>query len=122
MSNGYGQIRVGSRAELAHRVSLGFQVEVPAGQFVLHSCDNPPCVNPRHLRVGTPADNSADMAARDRSLHGERSYFAKLTAEIVREIRARLAAGAKQKDLAVEYGTHVNTIHYIAVRKTWRRV
>lgn len=122
-SHGYGDLRrAGGRHLLAHRYAFELtHGRVPSG-FVCHSCDNRRCVNPAHLWEGTPADNSADCAAKDRSAHGERSYFAKLTADLVREIRARIANGEMQKDLAVEFGTHVNTIHYIKVRKTWRRV
>lgn len=68
--NGYGRLGVGGRGTgtlLAHRVSLKLAgVELPDELCALHSCDNPPCVNPRHLRVGTRAENNREMFAKGR--------------------------------------------------------
>src|SRR5689334_12116829 len=65
---GYGRIttRNGS-VELAHRISwMLFRGDIPTGQYVLHHCDNPPCVNPEHLFLGTYSDNNLDMAHKGR--------------------------------------------------------
>lgn len=68
--SGYGQFRSGKRLYRAHRVALERSgVDVPADLCVLHSCDTRSCVNPNHLRVGTLADNNADIAIRERSTH-----------------------------------------------------
>ena len=66
---GYGRFGFGSRAQLAHRVSwLLSNGEIPDGMLACHTCDNPPCVNPSHLWLGTQKDNVVDMSSKGR--HG----------------------------------------------------
>jgi hypothetical protein len=124
--HGYGVMRPEGRRTgptvKSHRVSLtlaGVDIE---GLVVRHSCDNPPCVNPAHLSVGTKADNSADMVARGRSPRGSRSGASKLTESQVVEIRARCAAGQLHRVVAADYGVSRVTITNIATGKTWRHV
>jgi len=64
--SGYGVIRVGGKTLTAHRMSLSIQGVDIAGVSVLHSCDNPQCVNPLHLRTGNTRDNNADIMDRKR--------------------------------------------------------
>lgn len=87
--NGYGHIRHQGRVLYAHRVSFQLYVgEIPQGLHVLHSCDNPLCVNPAHLSVGTHQDNMSDMYAKGRrkAARGLRNGAAKLDERSVQRI------------------------------------
>lgn len=97
---------------------------IPAGLFVLHSCDNPGCVNPAHLHLGTRQDNADEAVQRGRiklpGLKCQDHPQAVLTDDRVREIR-RLWIQEKmtQTGIARLFGVHVSTVHLIVHRKTW---
>jgi hypothetical protein len=136
---GYGQIGVGGnhgRRLLAHRVAwiLTFG-PIPDGLWVLHSCDNPPCVRPDHLFLGTALANSEDRDAKGRGAKGERNGMfgrvvaygeghpmARLTADQVREIRRRYRHGSTQTQLALEFSVHQTHISDIVRRVVWRSI
>lgn len=111
-ARGYGQVAVGvydgkiSRPKLAHRIAYQvFKGEEVGSRIVRHKCDNPPCVNPAHLELGTRSDNAMDMMIRGRNATAEFRRDHVLTAEQVQEIRSRYAAGGvNQRALAAEYG------------------
>jgi ribosome-binding protein aMBF1 (putative translation factor) len=109
---------------VAYRVSwIIFKVDTN-GLGVLHTCDNVICINPKHLWLGTPAQNSADMVAKGRSLdqRGSKNHAAVLTEEVVAFVKRRLSEGANQTHLAAEIGVCKSTINQIAKGKTWRNV
>lgn len=104
----------------AHRYALiASGRPVVPGMRVLHSCDNPSCVNPDHLRWGTQAENCADIVARDRQPKGEAKSLSKLTEDKVREIRA---SQLPHSALALRYGVCEATIGAIRSGKKWRHV
>lgn len=127
---GYGVINSGGprglrRPVLAHRVSWTLSVgDIPKGACVLHRCDNPPCVNPAHLFVGTHADNVADKMAKGRYRAGAHSpetcNFTKLNRDAAREIRRRFASGESKRHLATAFGVARQNIHFIVTNKTWK--
>lgn len=124
-SQGYGRIYVqdlGGPA-LAHRVAWGLANGVdPGDRLICHTCDNPPCCNPKHLYAGTSADNNGDTVARGRArrAYGERSGKAKLSAEQLDEIRMLAATGVPQTQIAAAMGVSSSHVSRILSRK--RRV
>jgi hypothetical protein len=129
MGFGYGKMSVNGKRERAHRISWRLHFgEIPAGTYVLHSCDVPACVNPNHLRLGTLRDNTQDMIAKGRdkfgggvATQGERNGRARLTAEAVCEIRAAYPT-TSQVDLAQRYGVSQVAISHVVLRKSWRHL
>lgn len=98
---------------------LAYVGEIPPGRYVCHSCDNPACVNPNHLFLGTPADNVADMVAKNRQAKGERKFNAKLNESKVREIRA---SDLSDRKLAAIYEVDHKVINRIKNRKAWAHI
>jgi hypothetical protein len=92
--------------------------------LVMHECDKPRCVNPAHLRLGTPKDNMDDMDRKGRRRRGARRgsdcSFSRLNAEAVRFIRAN--PDAPLTDLGARFGVEPNTIRAVRIGKTWRHV
>lgn len=104
----------------AYQISKG---AIPEGMHCMHKCDNPSCVNPNHLTIGTCADNSMDKVKKGRSSRGERRWCAKLTDSAVAEIRQRHASeGISNRRLAKEYGVSTSAISLVVTNRTWKHV
>ena len=118
-STGYGQIAVAGTKFRAHRLAYELhRGPIRAGLLVLHRCDNPLCVNPAHLFLGTNADNMRDMVTKGRGR--KERLERKLTAEQVREIRARFKNGESTNSLAAEFGVSGSNITHITQRRSWK--
>lgn len=128
--DGYGQFSVGVRGERkmkkAHRVSYElFNGPIPDGALVLHACDDPGCVNPKCLHLGTVALNAQESVDRGRwatnfkKYPGSSNNKAKLTEAQVLEIRALAAGGKSRKEIGEMYGVSAVSISYIVLRRTW---
>lgn len=85
---GYGQVFQHGKRYLAHRRAYQYAIgPIPKGMFVCHTCDNPICVKPAHLFLGTPRDNTRDSIAKGRWAVGERVTTSKLTATDITSMR-----------------------------------
>lgn len=132
---GYGVITWAGRPEAAHRVAWILQEgPIPEGIHILHKCDNPPCVNPRHLFAGTPKDNMLDKIRKGRGGRWtetnpqkqrkvqQRNYQLKLTEDQVLQIRTLRAEGVKQAELARRFGVTEMNISLIVRRLGWKHL
>lgn len=111
---GYGHMRIGDKTKLATHVALTLAgLPRPADAKALHSCDNPHCVNPAHLRWGTHEDNMRDRDARGRTQRI-------LTEAIVLEARKRFANGERVHDIALTFGVNRETLRSAVKGQKWR--
>lgn len=121
-SKGYGTFKVDGKTLLAHRFSYEIvNGPIKGGLFVRHKCDNPRCVNPKHLELGTHADNMRDMVERGRgaSNKGTSHGRSKLTENEVREIRANPRS---ERKIAADFNISPALVGYIRRRKLWTHI
>ena len=120
---GYGSFKVDGKTRQSHRVSwVLHRSPIPEGMDVLHSCDNPPCVNPDHLFLGTHVDNMADRDKKGRNVKGEKISHAKLSPLKVQRIRKLVAGGALHNEVAREFRVARTTITKVVNRERWAHV
>lgn len=111
-THGYGNVKLDGRNRLAHRIVAEHHFGGIDGRVVRHSCDNPACGNPRHLLIGTQAENVRDRGERNRSA-------SKLTTQDVLAIRRAPERRELQRVIAARYGVSHQTISDIARGKLW---
>jgi len=118
--DGYIKLKRNHKKKLVHRLvyekHFGF---IPEGMLVCHKCDNPACINPKHLFLGTIADNSADMVQKGRSLRGEKNAAAKLKESDVHKIKKMLKDKISQVRIAKLFGVTKMNINAIKMGRTW---
>ena len=119
---GYGHFAIERKIYKAHRVAYMIKHgDIPDGMYILHSCDNPACVNPEHLRVGTQKDNIMDRTIRGRHnpTSGTKNAWAKLTEKDVLQIRGSNLSALELSEL---YGISRSNIYNILGRRTWTHI
>ena len=119
-ATGYGATRAYGKHWRTHRLALELEGIDTTGHLVLHSCDNPLCCNPDHLRLGTHQDNMDDKVSRGRQALGNHNGRAKLTEQDVLDIRA--ISGMTQRAIAKRYGVGTTAISMIINRKRWTHI
>ena len=123
-SDGYGSIRVAGATLGAHRVSYELYVsEIPDGIHVLHTCDNPACVNPNHFFLGTHQDNMSDRNNKFRQPLGEEIGNSVLTQQQVIEIRVLYKnSNLSMRKVAAIYDISYSTVQNLISGKTWKHL
>lgn len=128
-TGGYGCIQKGAKGEgviTASRASwILHHGEIPDGLHCLHNCpggDNPACVNPAHLWLGTHTENDIDRDNKQRQARGEQHGRAKFTVSKVLQIRWLYSKGFFQKTIAKQFRTSQQQISDLILRKTWRHI
>lgn len=121
--NGYGIHSERGKNILAHRYSYELHFGVsPQEKMVCHHCDNPPCVNPEHLFLGTNTDNMQDAAKKDRISFGDRHWKARLTEQEVKEIlRLNQLGSVTKTSLARQFGVSLTHLCAITNGRKWQR-
>lgn len=120
-SVGYGRLRVGKNVIGAHRVSYEtFRGPIPPGLFVCHRCDNPCCINPAHLFLGTAKDNAQDAVAKGRLRVPNLNL--KVMRDRALQIRQARIAGEKTRTLAIKFGLSAKAVRRICRNETWKDI
>ena len=116
--DGYGILPGANQNTRSHRLSYEIHIgEIPKEMIVCHHCDNPGCVNPDHLFVGTPKDNAHDALQKGRHYIGEKNGRSKLTVEKAKEI---LNSDMNGQKLADKFGVNRSTINNVKRGVTWK--
>lgn len=120
---GYGMFKHKGKTRRAHRISWESRYgKVPDGLLVLHHCDNPSCVNPAHLFLGTNADNNRDMVSKGRARYpGRPGVGFKLSEVEVEQIRSRVRDGESQSAVAKHFGVNQSLVSRICSGQYWKR-
>lgn len=121
--NGYGNIKYNGKHTRSHRVfyEIFNNIKIPDDKCVCHKCDNPSCVNPNHMFIGTRSENNTDRHIKGRSgdHRGENGSRAKLSESKVIEIIRRARAGESHLELGKMFGVSKHAIGAITCGRNW---
>lgn len=124
---GYGRLAIkterGYRSIFSHRLSYSLHHATDPGRLcVCHTCDNPACVRPDHLFLGSKRANNEDRTAKGRTARGEKNRHARLTRALVVELRERVRRGESRAAISRELGLPKSTIEQAVSGRTWSHV
>ena len=121
---GYGRMRMaGAPTDKAHRLALLTKGPLPAPEdYVMHECDNPPCVNPDHLEAGTPTQNARERRDRGRSCRGDAHHKAVLGDEGATMVRMEVLAGMTHAEVARRNGVSESAVCHVVARRSYAHV
>lgn len=121
VTGGYGYFRYAKKHGMAHRFSYMLHFgEIPEGKLVCHHCDNPRCVRPEHLFLGTIRDNTVHAAEHALIPRGSDTTFAKLTEDQVTELKTLFSQGWSMNALGKRYGIHGMNVGRILRGTSWK--
>ncbi len=122
-SKGYGKLTINKKTIAAHRLSYQdhYKVDI-SGQLLMHICDNPKCINPKHLVMGTIKDNINDKVTKGRQLKGAQCHNARLNEDIVRDILSLHSNDIRNSVIARKYNIALSHVNNIVNRKIWKHV
>lgn len=121
---GYGYLTINYKNHYAHRLSwrLTYGI-IPKNAVIMHRCDNPACVNPEHLRLGTQKDNLQDMWNKQRGSMGNEHPFAKVTDEDVKKIRKLgKIKNLYRREIGEMFGISRQAVTDIIYNRTWKHI
>ncbi len=121
--NGYGQTYYRGRKERSHRLSYAFfNGKLEPGLVIMHTCDNPSCVNPKHLRQGTAKANTIDCSNKQRLLKGEQQKQSKLKKVDILKIKKLYKEGLSCAKIGERFDVSHTNIWFILTGKKWRHI
>jgi len=124
---GYGVMRYSTQVSLRQATHVAVELFRPddirpsINYGIMHSCDNPGCVNPDHLKWGTPAENQLDKVIKNRQRKGESHPFAKLSLEQVEQIRSLCSEGKTQREVGELFNVSNQQVSRIINNKRWKK-
>lgn len=122
-NNSYVSIRAYGKQTYLHRESYRtYNGEIPSGMVIMHTCDNPKCCNPKHLKIGTHKDNVDDKVSKNRHTFGETNGMCKLKKEEVLQILEYKKMGNTEQKISELIKTSKSNVHNILSGKTWSHI
>ena len=117
---GYPHITINNKStRLSRYMYESYRGEIPEGKIIMHLCDNPSCINPDHLKIGTHTENIKDRDNKGRAIKGEKCHNSKLKEKDIREIRISTLS---TKELSIKFNVSDSNIRDIRNRKAWKHV